>query len=114
MSENEKNKLMIVVLEALDQAILPVMNKMMEDIDTIKSDMGTLKSDMGTLKSDMGTLKNDVGELKEENELDHQEMKKRLDKVEFNTRVYPYDKEHVDKKLVNHENRLLKLELKSR
>ena len=107
MSENEKNKLMIVVLEALDQAILPVMNKMMEDIDTIKSDMGTLKSDMGTLK-------NDVGELKEENELDHQEMKKRLDKVEFNTRVYPYDKEHVDKKLVNHENRLLKLELKSR
>jgi len=35
-----------------------------------------------------------------------------MEKVELNTRVYPYDKEHVDKKFSDHELRIGKLEAK--
>ncbi|OGD65660.1 hypothetical protein A3F08_02440 [Candidatus Berkelbacteria bacterium RIFCSPHIGHO2_12_FULL_36_9] len=107
MSKNEVKNVKTEVLEALNEVILPVINKMMEDIDTIKSDVGTLKSDVGTLK-------NEMKELREENEFDHQEMKQRLEKVEFNTRVYPHDKEYVYNKFDNHEKRIGKLELKVR
>lgn len=89
MNNTDKKEMIQIVGEALEEVVLPTLYG---------------------VKNDIKVLKNDVKDLKD----DVTEIKQRLEKVEFNTRIYPHDKEYVDKKFNNHEKRISRLEFKTR
>jgi predicted RNase H-like nuclease (RuvC/YqgF family) len=110
MNNTEKQQMVEVVGEALESAVLPAIYELKEDVKVLKEDVKVLKDDVKVLKEDVKILKEDMIDVKDTLE----EHGQRLEKVEYNTRVYPYDKEYVDKTFHAHDARISKLELKCR
>jgi len=110
MNNTEKQQMVEVVSEALESAVLPAIYELKEDVKVLKEDVKVLKDDVKVLKEDVKILKEDMIDVKDILE----EHGQRLEKVEYNTRVYPYDKEYVDKKFHEHDVKINKLELKCR
>ncbi len=71
MTTQDKKEIRLIIGEALEAVMLPV-------IQDVKDDVSTLKSDVSTLKSDVSILKDDVAELKD----DMKNVENRLDRIE--------------------------------
>lgn len=97
------------VLEALEQAVLPRLYNLEEDVKGVKEDIGGLKADVVGLKEDVRDLRETVGGLVQAVEILDNDMggvKMRLTSIEKKID----DRTDTFFVVKNHEKRILKLE----
>ena len=63
MSQKQDEKTREIVIDAMTTVMMPVLDKLFDEVSTIRKDVSVLKKDVSVLKDDVSILKEDVHDL---------------------------------------------------